>query len=273
MRKDAVYGPLLRRAITSARERSAVVAATRALDTIEDAEEVVVGVRPDDGDPAAGGQRGELLLVERGVRADVDPAKLVDDEGRPLWTPGPQGHVRELVRERDAKGHAVDASLFELPGRTWVITTGAARKRARDAFAHPFHRPPIDLGQGALVYLRLDGPSLVKKIRGLQDLGALGAVGRRLRSVTLALPPGGDNVVKATLAYADEDAAAFSEVTLEQVVAAFGRTKKPGFSWLAEAKVDRPDKRVVVTAPLPGQLIDGLLKAGTAPDLDFSATP
>jgi hypothetical protein len=91
--------------------------------------------------------------------------------------------------------------------------------------------------------------------------------------VSFALPPGGDGVVRATLAYGDEDAAAFAEVTLQQVVGAIGRKKPPGWLWLGDATVDRPDKRVVVTAPLPGQLIDGLLKAGTAPDLDVSPGP
>ena len=47
LRKDRVYGPLLRRAIDLVREQSRVVAETRALDAMEDAEEVIVGVRPD----------------------------------------------------------------------------------------------------------------------------------------------------------------------------------------------------------------------------------
>ena len=54
LRRDAVYGPLLRGAIDLVREQSRVVAETRALDAMEDAEEVIVGVRPD-----AGAARGE----------------------------------------------------------------------------------------------------------------------------------------------------------------------------------------------------------------------
>ena len=267
LRDDRVYGPLLKRAIEAARERSRIVAATQTLETIEDAEEVVIGARPDTRELA-----GEFLFVERGVRADVDPAKLVGDDGQPLWAPGPGGPTRELVRERDEKGHPVDASLFELPGRTWVVVTGAARTRARDAFAQPAQRPPLQLDPDALVLVRLDGPSLVSHVRGLQDLGTFAAVGRRLRSVTLTLPPGGEGVVKATLGYADEDAAAFAEVALREIVAAVTRSKSEKMAWLGTAKGERPDKRVVVTAPLPPQLIAGLLSAGSAP-LDVDVPP
>jgi hypothetical protein len=267
LRQDRVYGPLLRRAIEAARDQSKVVASIHPLETIERAEEVVIGVHPDTQD-----QPGEVLMVERGVPAEVDPGKLVDDDGRPLWAPGASGLVRELVRERDSAGHPVDASLFELPGRTWVVVTGGARLRARDAFAHPVRRPALDLDPTALALVRIDGPSLVARVHGLQDLGSLGAVGRRLKSVTFTLPPGADGSVKATLGYADEDAAAFAEVTLRQVVTAVLRSKSQRMAWLGLATVERPDKRVVVTAPLPPTLVSALLGAGSAP-IDFDIAP
>jgi hypothetical protein len=260
LRQDKVYGPLLSRAIELAREQSPVVAATRALDAMEDAETVIVGVRSDTPE-----RPGELVLVERGVRADIDPEKLVDADGRALWTPGPQGSVRELVRDRDEHGHALDASLFELPGRTWVVASGDARTRARDAFAHPIGRPAMALDPDALFVVRVDGASLVAHFKILQDLGSLAAVGRKLQSLTLLLPPGNETVLKATFAYGTEDAAAFAEVTLREAAAQLGHDKRVNYGWLASAKVERPDKRVVVTTPLPPQLVDGLLHAGTAP--------
>ncbi len=256
--QDRVYGTLLRRAIATARERSSVVAATRFADAIEDADEVVAGLRPDTPDHAA-----EMVLVARGVRADVDPVKLVDSEGHGLWTPGPSGAARELVCEQDAHGHAVGASLFELPGRTWVIATGAARQRARDAFAHPFARPPMELDPSALAIVRIDGPSLVARVPFLQEYGGLAAAGRRLKSLTFTLAPGAEGTVKATLAYADEDAAAFAQVSIQEHVDAVARLHKPeSLLWLSLAKVERPDTRVVMTAPLPPKLIDAFLSAG-----------
>ena len=266
---DRVYGPLLKHAIRAARDQSKVVEAMHPLDTLEDAEEVVIGVRPD-----APEHPGELVMAARGLRADVDPGRLVDDDGQPIWTAGPQGATRELVHEQDGHGHPVDASLFELPGRTWVVASGPARARAREVFAHPFARPrsTFDLAPGALASVRIDGPSLVAHIGALQDGGAFGIVGRRLRALTFELPPGGEGAVKGVLAYADEDAAAFSEVTLRDAAAAIARSSArssagggAGLAWLGRAKVERLDRRVIITAPLPPSLLEGLLGAGAAP--------
>jgi hypothetical protein len=262
LRQDKVYGPLLTRAVEAARQQSRVAAATRALDAVEDADEVIAGARAGEPD-----RPGELVVVARGVRADLDPGKLVDADGRILWAPGPNGRVRELVCERDVRGGEA-ASLFELPGRTWVIASDEARERARSVFAHPLSRPKFDLDGEALAIVRIDGPSLVKRVRPLQGTGGLAAVGRRLQSVTLVLPPGSDRAVRATLSYADEDAAAFAEVSVRAAIAAVARTNHEGVAWLGAlgaAVAQRADKRVVITAPLPPRLIDELLRAGSAP--------
>jgi hypothetical protein len=263
--KDKVYGPLLHRVLEAARERSRVVASTRVLDVVQDAEEVVVGARPSE---HGGDEPAELVVVVRGVPSNVDPAKVVDGEGRPLWGPGPNGPVRELVRERDEHGHPLDASLFELQGLTWVIVVGDARARAREVFAHPLGRPDLKLDPDALGMIRIDGTSLVKHVHALQPLGGLAAVGRKLQSLTATLPPGANGDLRLTFAYSEEDAAAFSEVAARQAVEVIGRNKPENLAWLASAKVDRPDKRVLVTLPLPPKLIDSLLHAGTAP-IDF----
>jgi hypothetical protein len=260
LRKDKVYGPLLSRAIDALRQRSRVVAATRVLDAIDDADEVIGGVRPD---PIVPG--GEMVVIVRGVRADIDPAKVVDPSGHVLWTPGPQGAVPELTRERDDLGQPVAASLFELPGRTWVIAAGGtARERAREAYAHPMGRAAINVDADALAVVRVDGPQLVKTLPGLQRYGQLEAIGHKLQWVVFTLPPGGEGVVKATLTYVDEDSASFAEVRWHDVVDAIGRTKPPKLLWMTSLKIDRTGKYVLLSAPLPPQLIDGLLHAGQA---------
>lgn len=263
LRQDKVYGPLLRRVIDATRERSRVASATRVLDVIEDSEEVVVGVRP----PSRGSNDapGEVVVVVSGVRASVDPGRIVDSDGKGLWAPGPMGSVRELVRERDEGGQPLNASLFELESRTWVIAVGEARARAREAFAHPIGRPAFTLDADALVTVRIDGSSLVKRIRALQPLGGLAAIGRKLQSLTALLPPGSEGSLQLVLAYGEEDAAAFAEVAARQVIEVIGRKKPERMAWLANAKVDRPDKRVILTLPLPSALIDSLLHAGSAP--------
>jgi len=261
LRQDKVYGPLLRRAIDLARARSQLVSATP-LEAIEDAEEVVIGVHRggrerDDSDQ-------DFVMVVLGVRADIDPGTLVDAGGRALWTPGPSGPVRELVRERDERGLPVAASLFELPGRAWVIGSGEARARAREAFAHPFKRPGMDLDLQALAIVRIDGPSLVARVRALQTTGSHAALGRRLRTLTLRLPPGANGDVELALAYADEDAAAFAEATTRAAVSAIARKKPDRLAWLGATSVDRVGEQVTLTIPLPGTLVDGLLRAGSA---------
>jgi hypothetical protein len=270
-RADRVYGPLLRHVLEAAREQNKVVAATLALDAVGDAEELVIGLRPDTADVP-----GERVLVARGVRADLDPGKLVDSDGVALWAPGPAGRVRELVRERDEQGHAVGASLFELPGRTWVIAQGDARVRAREAFAHPMNRPAMELDPQALAIIRIDGPSLVQHVRALQELGGLAAVGHHLRSVTFVLPPGSERALRATFAYAGDDDAALAEVATRQAVAqaARGGDKPAWLPWLASVHVDRRPKTVVLSAPVPAQLVEGLLQAGSAPlDGDVPRAP
>jgi hypothetical protein len=296
LRSDRVYGPLLRRAIALARQESRVVAETRALDAMEDADEVIVGLRT-----GASAAADDLVVVVRGVRADVDPVALVDAEGLPLWAPGPMGPVRELVRadataDSGPSGRSVrdetPASLFELPGRTWVIASGEARARARSAFFHvPDHARRVFALEGlaaeALVTIRIDGPTLVQRIPALQPTRMLGAVGARLDDVAfelsadlapseppesvdggLAASPEQVRVIKATLSYASEDAAALAEGTVHQVLDAIGRKKPDGFAWLSTERVEvtrpPPGKRVVVTVPLPPRLVDALLRAGKA---------
>jgi len=261
LRRDKVYGPLLKRTIELARERNQVVSATP-LEAIEDADEVVIGVHPGPrGDDAA---TPNVILVIVGVRADIDPGALTDGTGHALWAPGPTGAVRELNRERDERGFPMAASLFELPGRTWVIASGEARAPAREAFAHPFQKPALDLDPAALAIVRFDGPSLVGRVRALQTLGSHAAIGRRLRALTLRLPPGATAEVQITLAYADEDAAAFAEVAAREAVDAITRKKPEHLAWLAGATVDRTGNHVEVKLPLPRTLVEGLLHAGSA---------
>jgi hypothetical protein len=206
-----------------------------------------------------------MVVVVRGVRADVDPAKLVDSGGHTLWAPGPHGAVPELVRDRDDSGQPIGVSLFELPGRTWVVAAGqGARERAREAFGHPVGRAAVKLDPDALAVVRIDGPSLVARLRGLQRYGELEAIGHDLQSLVFTLPPGGEGVVKATLAYATEDAAAFSEARCHDVVDAIGRQRPPKLLWMTSTRIDRTNKYVLLSAPLPPQLIDGLLHAGQA---------
>jgi hypothetical protein len=214
----------------------------------------------------------------RGAPAGIDPARLVDSEGHALWTPGPFGatdRVRELVRAAPPtptptptpapapapEEASLDASLFELPGPTWIIASGAARPRARAALARPTGSAGPPVAEGVLAAARLDGPSLVRHLPPLRAGGLLAALGERLRSATVALPPGAERAVRVTLSYADRAAASASETRARVVVAVIAQSKPDPTTWLAAlsaAKITRDGEEVTVEAPLPERLIDVL---------------
>jgi hypothetical protein len=266
LRRDPVYGPLLDKVLALARAKSHVVDATRALEVVEDADQVILGLRGDPGESDEEDTSAEIVASVLGVRAEVDPASIVDSSGHALWTAGSGGRVPELVREHDEDGHAVGASLFELPGRAWVMAAGPARLRLRDFWSRPHPHPrPLDLPDGdhAVVYARLDGRFLVARLRWLRSPAALAPVGRDLTSVALTLAPGG-TVVSASFAYSDEPSAGAAERTLDDAVAALARERPEGLAWLGEARVSRSvlpgaESVVDVAAPIPTRLIDVLV--------------
>lgn len=261
-----------------------------------DAEEVVVGAR----ETRVEGT-DDLVFVVRGVRAEVDPANLIDESGRGLWTPGPDGpatNVRELIPahpEASAtgeggearRGHMADASLFELPGRTWVIATGRARTRARDAFARagtrrtalPIDsRPPragllSDLDGHALAIVRVSGSSLVSRVRVLRPPGLLAPVGHDLASVTVVLSPGDEPTVRAIFSYEDRESVPLAETTVRGAIGALTSAKSEDYGWLRPATVRASDCCVEVSTPLPQRLVDGFLHPDEALPRAVGAAP
>jgi hypothetical protein len=268
LRRDPLYGPLLDKVLALARARSHVVTATRALDVVEDADEVIIGLRGDpaavgDGDPGA-----EIVAAVLGVRADVDPAAIVDSNGHPLWSPTFGVRVPELVRERDENGEPVGASLFELPGRAWVMASGPARARLRESWIRP-HPHPRSLAlpdvEHAVVFAHVDGPFLVSRLRWLRPPAALAPVGRDLRAVEVTLAPGATEV-RAAFSYADGAAASAAEKTLGDTIAAIAREKPEGLAWLgaAQARVAGPAaSSVSLVLPLPPRLVDAFAGGST----------
>jgi hypothetical protein len=310
VRRDEAYGPVIRRAIELAREHSRLVAETGALQAMEDAEEVIIGAREvrvretdETGEldethaprEARESRETDFVVVVRGVSADVDPANVVGETGHPLWVPGPNGPaagVRELVRAppalTDAQGgsdvaadEASKASLFELPGRTWVIATGLARARARDAFSRSAPGPRVDVDtdgdDSALAMVRLSGPALVARVRVLRPPALLAPLGRGLSAVTVLLPRTrgrGDAEIRASFAYEDERAVAPAEATAREALNALNALRAPGkdgdasgesrksegkstsgrdatdYGWLRPAAVRSSRCCVVLTVPL-----------------------
>jgi hypothetical protein len=264
LRRDALYGPLLGRAIDLARQQSKIVTAASTLDTIENADEVIVGV-PDL-------QTVDFVVIVRGVPADVDPASLVDERGRQLWTSTSVGPVRELTRAQPARDgddrdvdpkdlDTVDASLFELPGRTWVIATGKACALTRRNLSRPTAPTADDLNgldpQGVAI-LRLAGPALVRRVRALRPPGLLASIGHELATVTVALSSGTDALLRATFSYDSEQAVAPAEATLRQTISTLSDAKPQTFAWLRASTTQTLRGCVLLATPLPAPLLDAL---------------
>jgi hypothetical protein len=277
LRQDRVYGPLLRVALGLARRQSRVVDGTRVLEAMEEADEVIASIESGESASIASATArdpsdavGDTVAIVRGVRADLDPAALVDPDGHPLWSPGPSGRVRELVHERDPDGSQNPASLFELPGRTWVIASGGARGRARDAFARPLGGAPPPLDPEALALVRIDGPSLVAHIPVLRPNGGLASVGMGMQAFEVELAPGVERQIRALISYRDEQTAAAAERTLRELKDALTRERPAAFAWLAVATVERSRtaagavSALRIIAPLPSVVIDDWIRAGAA---------
>jgi hypothetical protein len=278
LRADQVYGPLLRRVLELARQRHATSGAL-VLDAIEDADQVIVQL---DGDLPTSAEQAEptvheLVLVLLGTRADIDPAKLVGPDGDLLWSAGPNGAVTELVHEKDHDGTPNPSSLFELSNRTWVVASGPARERCREAFARPLLHAPPSFASDALATLRIDGPSLVERVSLIGPSGPLAPLGHGLSSVVLEvlaaadLPPEGaprkadripERDMRARITYSDARAAGQAATTLRGISAALGRAKPAGLGWLGDVKITEEGSSAVLTSPVPTQVLGGILRAG-----------
>jgi hypothetical protein len=257
MARDKVYGPLVKTLSRMIAARAPQASGTRTMEVFESSEEVILGLRHATAEDA--------VVVLRGVRADVDPARIVDDRGRAMWHPASgAGKAQELASADETK----PASLFVLPARTWVVAIGDARDRARAAFVNPFDRPSPVKDDGALLVVRLDGPSLVDGVPRLRARGgAFEPVGRRLDSVSLALRPGNEGVI-ATFAYSEEEAAAFAEERLKDLATVAAREGSDKVKWLGQAKIDRRASTIVARVPLPARLI-AELPAVSGAELNF----
>jgi hypothetical protein len=261
--RDALVGPLLQHAVELARQHSQIVAAASALATLESADEVLVGTHDL--------STTDFVVIVRGVPADFDSATLIDEQRRPLWTTASSGPLHELTRtpsapDKSELGPPMEASLFELPGRTWVIASGKESDRARSTLSRPHAATPsrwdptLDEGPDplAIAALRLTGPALVRRIRALRPPGLLAPVGHELGAITVVLSGGADARLRATFSYSEPHAVVPAEATLRETIAALSSAKPQTFAWLRTASTQSSRCCVILTTTLPPQLLDVL---------------
>ncbi|HEY8078212.1 MAG TPA: hypothetical protein VIF62_28990 [Labilithrix sp.] len=264
LKRDPMYGNFVKALTRMAEARGDVGVTT--LQAADGCDEVVLGI-------SHGGGLDEAVFVLRGVSASLDPAKMNDASGHPVFRlVDARSKVQEF--EHVERGGA-QASMFVLPDRTWVYTLGTARARAREAFAHPFGRPVPKVDGDALALVRLDGAS--SWVGQLQRGQNLGPVLRKLRALSLALKPGTGGLA-LTLQYTDEDGAAWGEMQSKRLLEDIARTANEAaaqrrrvprlFELAKDAKVSRTENAVTVRMALPSQLVQDLPNA-SGHDLDL----
>ncbi len=270
IKRDPVFGPLWQTAVRLAQSRNLLNGPT-ALEAAEGCDEIVVGTYS--GDDAA--------IVFRGVSSGLDPGRVADGNGRPLFrSVGERGRVAEY-EPRAAGG----GSLFVLPDRTWVVALGEARGRARQAYTTPFGRPAPRVDERALAVVRF-GEAVVQSPRYTKSL-VFGPLTRKLAWVSVALEPGKSGLL-LTFQYQDEDGAAWGEMHAKRIAEALANApppettpppaaRRPGgpparrpqdpakrLEWLKDTKVAREENAVKVSVSLPARLLEELPNANPA---------
>lgn len=271
IKKDAVYGSFFRSLLRVAQAKTEMTGVT-ALEALEGCDEIILGVRRD----AAGDARmlDDAAIVFRGVPASLDPAKMTDTSGAPLFRLlGEHAKAPEYERVGGADGRRgpSSGSLFVLPERTWVVALGSARERAREAFRTPFGRPAPKTDPAALAVVRLDAGAFVRGQR-IEKSPALGPLTRKLESLSFSLAPGKGGVI-ATLRYQDEDASAWAEMHAKRLLEELARidTENAGgprrgpqpfaLGWLKDAQVTHEGNALKVRLSVPARLLEELPNA------------
>jgi hypothetical protein len=287
MKRDAVYGNFFKVVMRIAQARAEAAGAT-VLEAAEGCDEILVGISRREGMPE------EAAIVFRGVPANLDPQKMTDSAGHPMFRLV-DSHAKVPELERLDRRNVAGGSLFVLPDRTWVVALGDARARARQAFASPFGRPAPKVDPNALASVRLDANAFLKNGRfGTSPLTA--PLVKKLTAAIVGLMPGQGGVV-VRLQYQDEDATAWAEMQAKRVLdevahaepqqappprppAAGGHRRPttappppppdagPRLAWLKDAKVTRDGNAIDVHLPVPPRLLEDLPNV-TGGDIPF----
>jgi hypothetical protein len=258
--RDRLYGPLFRRASLLASTKSgAGNVGTTALAAFERADEAIVAVYD------RGGR--DAIVAVRGVPAEIDAASVVDTAGKPLWQ-----KVRDEgsgVTEYAPSDPKVDAALFVLPLRVWVIAVGDAIARAGAAYTRqaPSRGALVAFDAGPLAIVQLRGDALVRHEVRLR-VGPLAPIGRDLERVSLVLEAAaitadarGSGEITGRFVYEKDAAAAESEARINDVLGAFSRKFGERYRWLDAIRVVRASREIAVRGKLPPSWVEGLLEA------------
>lgn len=246
LKRDGLYGAFWKSLSRVAQSRGFVRGASM-VEALEGADEIIVGLN-----------KGlDAALVLRGVPASLDPQKVADAQGRPLFRP--LNDRAKIVEYELLDRKTADAgSLFVLPDRTWVGTLGDASVRARQVFATPMNRPAPRVDADALATVRFGGPVA----HALDEHPMFGPLSKKLVNATFTLKPGKGGLVIG-LSYEQPDATAFAEMQAKRIVENVSKDEKR-YGWLKNAKVAYEGNTVFVRVAIPPRLLEELPNASGA---------
>jgi hypothetical protein len=245
LKRDGVYGEFFKALMRVAQARGLAHGDTM-VQAAEGADEIIVGLT----------KGNDAALVFRGVPASLDPQKITDAEGHPLFRPM-SDRSKVVEYELLDRKHAEAGALFVLPDRSWVGTLGDARTRARQVFASPTNRPAPQVDPDALVAVRVAGPLT----HALDRSPSFAVLSKKLSSVSFSLKPGKAGLVIG-LAYPDPDATAWAEMHAKRLVDELSRDEKR--AWLKDAKVAYEGNTVFIRVAVPPRLLEELPSASGA---------
>jgi hypothetical protein len=244
LKGDAVYGNFWKSLLRVASARGFTRGQTM-VEAFEGSDEVIIGLN-----------KGEAALVLRGVPANLDPAKVNDASGQPLFRAVSNDRAKVQEFELNDRRLEQPSAVFVLPDRTWVGTLGETRNRARQVFAHPVNKPKPEGDNQALAFIRFGGPVA----HMLDRHPTYGVFAKKLNNVTFSLKPGKSGLVIA-LAYDEADATAYGEMQGKRWVAEMAQKDQQRFGWLKDAKVQYEGNVVFIRAPVPPRLLEELPNA------------
>lgn len=251
--RDSLLGPIWRLAVRRVLERpSGPLRGVRFLEALEKAESLLIAM--------PGGKKwdtvDDAVVVLRGVPGNADPEKMVDPEGRPLWTsedgPGPVQAYASIPSNEAV--HETRVLLFVLPSRTWVIVVGEA-----------ISRWPIETLRGVDLSLAPEAAAETPPLEALLRAKPLLASVAALRSATFSRITGGLLFVRvalhrgralglvARLNYTDGLSAQSALGALREMSSVLQRR----YPWLRLLELAAKNEDVVLRAPL-GTLAEAL---------------
>lgn len=250
LERDPEHGPMFREVLSLAAARAPVRSA-RLFDAVRRSDEAVLIAR--------GG--ADVTLVLSGVPADLAPERIATDDGAPLFAPPAPG---TRIPELSAAAPEGDASLFVVPGRTWIVAVGRARSRVREALAIGGAGTPLRRDPRALVEARAVGRSVAPLVEAARGLGLVRLLGRELVEVAFVVEERRDGL-RLVLRYGTTAAAERSELRARQLLDALATSGDRAIAWLGGGVVSRRHETVVVRVRLPADLAERVAPPKTRP--------